>query len=160
MNRLHPELDCPAVASGRSRRSPLARWPHLLGVLLLTMALAACSGTARGSAPAPPIPAAGGQAAVGASGGGTIVNVAASNFAFSLDTTRASAGAVTFVVRNDSPAEHDFAIRGQGVDRKTPMLKRGETASLTVELRPGTYTYVCTVGGHERLGMHGTFTVA
>ena len=155
MNRLHSELDHPAA---RLARWP-ARWPHLLGVLLLTIALAACGSTARGSAPAPTTPAAGGQAAGAASGGGTTVNVVASNFAFALDATRASAGAVTFVVRNDSPAEHDFAIRGQGVDRKTPMLKRGETASLTVELPPGTYTYVCTVGGHERLGMHGTFTV-
>ena len=54
---------------------------------------------------------------------------------------------------------HDFAIRSNGVSEKTRRIKPGESATLTVELEPGTYTYICTTSGHEQLGMRGTITV-
>jgi uncharacterized cupredoxin-like copper-binding protein len=63
------------------------------------------------------------------------------------------------VVRNEGDTPHDFAISGDGVEEKTPMLDPGETATLEVELEPGTYAYVCTVPGHAMLGMQGEFTV-
>jgi uncharacterized cupredoxin-like copper-binding protein len=98
-----------------------------------------------------------------ASGGttvnGTTVNVTARNFAFSFDVTEAKAGTITFVVKNEGTMPHDFEIRGSGVRQKTNLLEPGETESLTVDLQPGTYTYVCTVPGHDSLGMKGSFTV-
>jgi uncharacterized cupredoxin-like copper-binding protein len=45
------------------------------------------------------------------------------------------------------------------VDQKTGMLKPGHNASLTVDLKPGIYTYKCTILGHALLGMKGTLTV-
>jgi uncharacterized cupredoxin-like copper-binding protein len=63
------------------------------------------------------------------------------------------------VVQNNGSTQHDFAIRGNGVEQKTPTIKPGEIARLTVDLEPGAYTYVCTIPGHEQLGMNGTFTV-
>ena len=101
-----------------------------------------------------------GNATGGSAGNGPSVNVAARDFAFSLDTAEIKAGTVTFVVKNNGSMPHDFEIRGDGVTQKTEMLDPGETASLTVDLQPGTYTYVCTVGGHNFLGMKGTFTVS
>jgi uncharacterized cupredoxin-like copper-binding protein len=63
------------------------------------------------------------------------------------------------VVQNNGSTQHDFAIRGNGVVKKTATIKPGETARLTVDVEPGNYTYICTIPGHEQLGMNGTFTV-
>ena len=87
------------------------------------------------------------------------VNVSAQEFEFVLDATQSGPGTITFVVRNNGHMPHDFAISGNGVDEKTPMLDSGDTARLEVTLEPGTYDYVCTVPGHAILGMTGTFTV-
>jgi plastocyanin len=89
----------------------------------------------------------------------TKVNVVAKDFSYSLDTKQAKAGEITFIVQNDDSMHHDFAIQGNGVERKTPMIALVENASFTVDLKPGTYTYVCTVPGHEQLGMRGAFTL-
>jgi plastocyanin len=131
-----------------------------LAILTLAFVLAACNGD--GTPPDQTALTTTGAAAShsGTHAGATTVNVTARNFAYDLDTQTAKAGKVTFAVRNtanDMP--HDFAIRGNGVEMKTPMLKGGETAQFTVDLKPGTYTYWCTIPGHDFLGMKGTFTV-
>lgn len=87
------------------------------------------------------------------------INVEAKDFSFALAASTAEAGAITFVVQNNGSTQHDFAIRGNGVEQKTPTIKPREIARLTVDLEPGAYTYVCTIPGHEQLGMNGTFTV-
>jgi uncharacterized cupredoxin-like copper-binding protein len=87
------------------------------------------------------------------------VNVVAKEFAFTLDASQANAGTITFIVRNEGTMPHDFAIQGNGVDQKTQMIMPGQSASLTVDLQPGSYTYICTVPGHVILGMKGEFTV-
>ena len=92
-------------------------------------------------------------------GSGITVNVSAREFSFSLDATEVEAGTVTFVVQNQGTMEHDFAIRGNGVEEKTSQIHPGESTTLTVVLQPGTYPYLCTIPGHEQAGMVGTFTV-
>jgi plastocyanin len=118
-------------------------WLSLLGFAILAVLLAACSSGSR----------------VKVSGNSTTINVAVEDFSFSLDASQAEAGTITFAVQNNGSMHHDFAIRGNGVEEKTPMINSGGSATLTVDLEPGTYTYVCTVPGHEQLGMSGTFTV-
>lgn len=86
--------------------------------------------------------------------------VEAREFSFTIDSSQATAGEITFVVENTGAMVHDFAIRGDGVDKATPEIDPGESATLTVTLEPGTYTYICTIPGHEQLGMRGTFTVS
>lgn len=87
------------------------------------------------------------------------INVLATDFSFSLDRSETEAGRITFVIENDGSVQHDFTIRGDGVEQKTPMIEPGESATLTVDLEPGTYAYVCTIPGHEQLGMIGSFAV-
>ena len=36
----------------------------------------------------------------------------------------------------------------------------GASKTLMVNLKPGTYTFYCSVPGHRQAGMHGTLTVS
>jgi uncharacterized cupredoxin-like copper-binding protein len=84
----------------------------------------------------------------------TTVKVTAKEYKFVLSTKTARHGTVIFKVTNKGKIKHDFKIAG----KKTPMLRPGKTASLTVTLAKGkTYTYICTVPGHAQLGMKGKF---
>jgi plastocyanin len=125
-----------------------ARWSQLLGLLLISITLAAC-GADKATPNAPPPLA----------GGGSTLNVVAKEFAFTFSPAQAHAGPITFAVANDGAAVHDFRIEGNGVDERTTRLEAGQRDSFTVDLQPGTYRYVCTVGGHDQLGMQGTLTV-
>ena len=83
------------------------------------------------------------------------VTVTASEFKFKLSTTSAKAGSVTFTVVNHGKLPHDFKIAG----KKTPLLNPGKSAKLTVTLKKGKVTYICSVAGHAAAGMKGIFTV-
>ena len=70
-----------------------------------------------------------------------------------------TAGRVGFNVENGGKEDHAFEIEGNGVHQKTEVLKRGGTTSLTVDLKPGTYTVYCPVKDHAQKGMKTTITV-
>jgi plastocyanin len=136
------------------------RWLHRLSILLFSVALASCAGrTMPGDKVANGVPSDRTPQEDGATGSETTLNVVATGFAFVLDASQVRAGTITFLVKNTGAMPHNFAIRGHGVDRETAMLEPGRIASLTVDLKPGTYTYQCTVLGHTLLGMKGTLTV-
>ncbi|HUR82143.1 MAG TPA: plastocyanin/azurin family copper-binding protein [Thermoanaerobaculia bacterium] len=69
------------------------------------------------------------------------------------------AGHIAFNVENGGKETHAFEIEGNGIEEKTDELSRGNTASLEVDLRPGTYTIYCPVDGHKGKGMKKTITV-
>jgi plastocyanin len=72
----------------------------------------------------------------------------------------AKAGKVTITMTNMSPVEHDVAVaQGSKVLGATPTFQGGSRA-LTLSLKPGTYTFYCTVPGHRQAGMEGTLTVS
>jgi nitrite reductase (NO-forming) len=99
------------------------------------------------------------QSAANQAAAGTTVNVIARDFEFNLDSNAISAGTTQFVLTNEGSMPHDFAITVNGERYKTEMLKPGESGSVTVELAAGSYEYICTVPGHDILGMKGTLTV-
>jgi plastocyanin len=73
----------------------------------------------------------------------------------------AKAGKVTITMTNMSPIEHDVAIaKGSTVLGATPTFQGGGSKTLTLNLKPGTYTFYCTVPGHRQAGMEGTLTVS
>jgi len=81
-------------------------------------------------------------------------------FKYDKSTLTAKAGKVEITFTNDSPVPHDVAIKGNGVTAgPTEQISGGGTADLTATLKPGTYTFYCTVPGHEQAGMTGTLTV-
>jgi hypothetical protein len=69
------------------------------------------------------------------------------------------AGTVNFRVDNAGKENHAFVIQGNGVQQKTEILPRGNGATLTVTLKPGTYTIWCPVDHHKDKGMSTTITV-
>jgi iron uptake system EfeUOB component EfeO/EfeM len=75
------------------------------------------------------------------------------------DTVRA--GSVTFRVKNDGSVVHGFQVLGEGVDKGTPQIAAGQSASLTVNLKPGTYEVYCPMAenSHKMAGMSKKITV-
>jgi plastocyanin len=72
----------------------------------------------------------------------------------------AKAGAVSIVMANMSPVEHNVTIaQGSKVLGATPTFVQG-SKTVTLNLKPGTYTFYCSVPGHRQAGMEGTLTVS
>lgn len=70
------------------------------------------------------------------------------------------AGRQTFHVANAGKATHNLAIEGNGLQaRLAADLSRGNSADLTVDLKPGSYTVYCPVDHHRSRGMERTITV-
>lgn len=93
---------------------------------------------------------------------GTTLDLAADpsgKLEFDKTSLEAPAGKVTIVLTNESPVPHDVAIEGNGVDVKSDLVSNGETTTVSATLAAGTYTFYCTVPGHEDAGMKGTLTV-
>ncbi len=83
----------------------------------------------------------------------------AGQLAYDTKQLSAKAGKVTIDMSNASPIEHDVAIaQGSQALGQTPVFTGG-SKSLTLTLKPGTYTFYCTVPGHRQAGMEGTLTV-
>lgn len=86
--------------------------------------------------------------------------------AYTADKAEAKPGAVTIVMANMSGVSHNIAIEeGEGgATAKGSTLAASKfiakgTASLTVNLKPGKYTFFCQAPGHRAAGMYGTVTV-
>lgn len=72
----------------------------------------------------------------------------------------AKAGKVTITMANSSAVEHNVTVvQGSTVLGATPTF-RGGSKTLTLNLKPGTYTFYCSVPGHRQAGMEGTLTVS
>lgn len=70
------------------------------------------------------------------------------------------AGTHSFRIVNAGKELHSFEVEGGGVHARLPAdLPRGNTASLDVNLKPGTYTVYCPVKDHRQKGMTTTITV-
>ena len=81
--------------------------------------------------------------------------------AYTTEKATATPGPVTISMRNMSGVTHNLAVQpgtSGPVLGATPIQSKGE-ASITVNLKPGTYTFFCQVPGHRAAGMLGTITV-
>ncbi len=78
---------------------------------------------------------------------------------FTQEQLTTKAGKVEIDFENESPIPHNVAIEANGkVLGETKVIAQGSD-STKLELKPGTYTYFCTVPGHREAGMEGTLTV-
>jgi plastocyanin len=109
--------------------------------------------TATTGTPVPPSsPAAATSLSLAADPGGTL--------SYTPKTLSAKAGKVTITMTNSSPVGHDVALaEGTKVLGSTPVFTGG-SKTFTVTLKPGKYSFYCTVPGHRAAGMEGTLTVS
>ena len=166
-------LDCAErVVPLRTRRKvdPLIR---KLGLTLALSALAAASLAACGSSgssssssstPSTAATSTGTSTAGGGGGGGgsTISVTADPSGQLKYTTTKltAKAGNDTINFENQSSPAHNVTIEdSSGNDVGATDTISGSSTSTTVDLKPGTYTFFCSVDGHEAAGMTGTLTV-
>jgi plastocyanin len=71
----------------------------------------------------------------------------------------ATPGNVTINMLNKSSTPHDIALQGGGVNTVGKIVSNGGTSTISASLKPGKYTFFCTVPGHRAAGMVGTVTV-
>jgi uncharacterized cupredoxin-like copper-binding protein len=83
----------------------------------------------------------------------TTVDVSEVEFKIRLPKTSVPAGSYTFDVLNDGKIPHDLVVKGAGVNEKTPLIDAGQSSSVKVDLKPGTYDLYCSVPGHKEAGM-------
>jgi len=142
----------------------------LFALLLAALALAACGGgddtTGEETAASPETTQEAEsekEAEGGSAGSASTVDFEADPsgaLAFTSDSAEAKAGKVTVDFTNSSPVPHDVAIEDSSGETiaETETLAEGSD-STTAELKPGEYTFYCSVPGHRQGGMEGTLTV-
>jgi plastocyanin len=99
----------------------------------------------------------------GSGGSGASLDIEADpggNLAFTSDEATAEAGEVTVNFTNSSPVPHDVRIEDKSGNDVggTEVISEGSDSG-EVKLKPGTYTYYCSIPGHRQAGMEGTLTV-
>jgi plastocyanin len=157
-------------AAARAGRAAARRWRVALPTLIALVALAGCgssssSSTNRETTPATTAtaPAATSTAPAAGSATGSKLSLSANpsgQLEYNTKSLSAKAGKVTIAFTNMAPLSHDVAIEsssGQALG-STPVFSGG-TKTLSLELKPGTYKFFCTVPGHRQAGMEGTLTV-
>ena len=79
--------------------------------------------------------------------------------AFVSRRAEAEAGTIELVMPNKAPVPHNIAVKGEGFDKKGPVVGAGGTSRVSARLDPGKYTFYCSVPGHSEGGMRGELTV-
>ncbi len=150
------------------RAKLLSASPLIVAVLLVGCGSSSSSSSKASSAPtststaassaAPSTPASGGAAA----GGVAVAADPSGALKFTKTSLSAKAGKVTIAFANHAPEPHNLTIQ-QGTNGHivgaTPTFAGG-SRTLAVNLKPGTYTFFCSVPGHRAGGMVGTLTVS
>jgi plastocyanin len=131
----------------------------ILGAAAL-LALAGCGGSSDNSSSSATTGTTSSSGGASAGGGGQQLALQAdpSQLKFDKSTLTAKAGKVTITMTNPSPLQHDVAIKG-GADAKGEVVGQGGKSTVTVDLKPGKYTFYCSVDGHESAGMTGELDV-
>jgi plastocyanin len=117
----------------------MRRGLNLLAVVAISVALFAACGSSKSSGSS-------------ASSGNT-VKMTAKDFSYSPTAVSTKQGKVTFAVQNRGTVEHNLTVEGLKINKD---VKAGESASVTVDAKPGTYAFHCE---YHPTKMKGTITI-
>lgn len=119
----------------------------------LLIGLVACSAPAADGQPSSDAPTSSAPSA-------DVLAVSVADFMIEPSELEVAGPTVTIEVTNDGPTPHNLTIRDDGgeVVAATADLRAGQSETLEAELPPGDYTILCSLAGHESLGMSGTLT--
>jgi uncharacterized cupredoxin-like copper-binding protein len=138
----------------------------LFALLLAAFALVACGGSDSDTTSGDTAPATTTEEPKEAEGGSAeaaTLDIEADpdgNLAFTEDSAESEAGKVTVNFTNSSSVPHDVRIEdsgGKDIGGTEVITESNESAP--VNLKPGDYTYYCSVPGHRQAGMEGDLTV-
>src|SRR2546430_16299163 len=110
--------------------------------------------------------------------GGSQVVAELADYKITVNVPSVKAGKIKIGVRNLASMEHSFQVlktdlapdklpvdgasakaKEDGKVGDIPSIPAGKSASVTLDLTPGKYVFICNVAGHYQLGMHTGFTV-
>jgi plastocyanin len=96
----------------------------------------------------------------GASGALSVTANPEGQLKFDKTALTAKAGKVSIAFTNMSSLGHNMTVESAAgkVEGATPTFEGG-SKSVTLNLKPGTYKFFCSVPGHRQAGMEGTLTV-
>ncbi len=100
------------------------------------------------------------------------------DYKITVNVANVKAGKIKIGVRNVATMEHSFQVlktdlapdklpvdggsakaKEDGKVGEIKSIAAGKSASVTLDLTPGKYVFICNVAGHYQLGMHTGFTV-
>ena len=140
--------DYPAGSATHHRSQGLQVRSLLAAVITLSLLLVGCSGQ--------DAPEDGGAAPTG---GTSMEVVGTDGLSFEPEQVTVTAGEVTVELTAEPAVEHNVVIEGVAGDEPVVEAAAGETATGTVSLEAGSYTFYCSVPGHREAGMVGTIEV-
>jgi plastocyanin len=154
----------PGFPGGRTGERAVIGVSVLLVALTITMAVVTASKPPKASeakAAAPPAAGPPGQAPPPGGAAATIAIAADPSGQLKYDKTSlsAKAGAVKIDFTNDSPVAHNVTIQQGSKNVSATATITQSKASVNAQLKPGTYTFYCSVDAHRQAGMVGTLKV-
>lgn len=157
-----------AAGAAKARSMPIA---SILAVAAGLLVLAGCgSSSSSSSSTSTPTTAATSTGtsstpatAPATAGGGSALSLEANpegQLKYNTTSLTAKAGKVSIDFTNMSPLGHNLTVASSSgaVVGATPTFEGG-SKTLSLDLKPGTYKFYCTVPGHRQAGMEGTLTV-
>jgi plastocyanin len=115
-------------------------------------------GSGAGGAPAAGAPAGGAPAAAAPAASGP-VTIEGGDLFFKPKEVTASAGAVSITFKNVGVLQHNLVIEEDASFKKLDAAS-GQSATGTLQAKPGTYTLYCDIAGHRPAGMEAKLTVS
>jgi hypothetical protein len=89
----------------------------------------------------------------------TSVTVTEKEYSIKLSVRKVPVGVVRFVIHNQGAYSHALAVKVGTATKRTPLIKPGQSATLTVTLKKGKTVLWCPVPGDAARGMKTTLAV-